>query len=540
MLTAQPTDRVNGVTRGVAVPVLDSDELQATAQLLGTVHDDRGRWNPFLPDNNMTKDGDLFYREVELRATGGRHCDGVYALRFSKNHDLHQMYKAHHKLTDGSGKPRLLKGDDSHRAHNIMIRVEHDGLYRITFDPSAMSFDISPAPKYLTEIETIQLNGFVWDDEPDFAKFDETRPNHNMTKNCDWWEMTVPLRKNGGIDFRRDGVYQFLFSANHNEDWGFGAFNGPERGRLCGGTGFGSSGGQSRNSGITIRVLQDGDYTIRMNPGEFLFEVKETANGRPIEYLNTVDSFQLLGTIFEQDSFDPTKPGREMILSEEAPREWQKTVNLNRGIYGANFAISRELFLDTMALGAWLPSSDPVKRRGRAWHGKPNEPNIFFKVNQRGAYRFVYDSITDEFAIESLDGWPVEPCVDIDSLQLVGDPVGNWDPLNSANDMERLQESVFRKTVALEAGQTYQYKFTANRWGWTWTFADYELDGYGCDYLGRNPAVLTSRLEDLRRFGHLTTHGNPDPLQCRAEQSGDHVFLVDLRTGAYSVHQSSS
>jgi hypothetical protein len=106
--------------------------------------------------------------------------------------------------------------------------------------------------------------------------------------------------------------------------------------------------------------------------------------------------------------------------------------------------------------------------------------------------------------------------------------------------MERVEESVFRKTVALEAGQTYKYKFTANGWGWTWTFADYELDGYGHDHLGRNPAVLTSRLEDLRRYGHLTTHGNPDPLQCKVEQSGDHVFLVDLRTGAYSIHPSST
>ena len=534
-MTAIPiTEHVNKLTRGVSIPLLDDDELLTTAQLLGTVSNDRGRWNPFVPDNNMTKESDGFYKEVELRANGGRHGDGVYAFRFVTNHDLRQMHKANHQQVDADGKPQLVTGEDSHQAHNVIIKVERDGVYRFRFVPSAMAFEISPAPKYLTAIETVQLNGFVWDNESDFEKFDETRLHHEMIKNGSWWELTVPLRTNGGISFRHDGVYQFLFSANHNEDWGYAAFNNPKHGRLCGGTGFGSSGGQSRHSAITIRVVQDGDYTIRINPLNFEFEVQ--ASGKPVEYLNDIKSIQLLGSVYAADSFDPTKADRTMLQSGVRPGAWIKTVDLKPGVYVANFAISQELFLDTMALGCWLFPSSPTKLRGRAWHGKPNETNIFFEVKQEGAYRFEYDSATDEFSIESLDRWPVEPCVTVDSLQLVGDPVGNWDATKPANDMVRVSDTVFQKKVVLEAGKTYSYKYTANRWGWTWTFADYELDGYGRDYSGRNPDPQTSRIEDLRHYGHLTTHGNPQALQCHAQQSGDYVFTVDLRTGAYSVH----
>jgi hypothetical protein len=248
-----------------------------------------------------------------------------------------------------------------------------------------------------------------------------------------------------------------------------------------------------------------------------------------------VRSFQLLGTFA---GFDPTQ--EETMMQPAGDNQWSKTIELEPGIHGANFAISQELFLDTMALGAWLDSSSETRLVGRAWHGKPNEPNVFFEVKEKGRLKFTYDADADEFAIESLAGAAIEAKATIDTLQIVGDPVGNWDPTDTANNMQRIGESLFTKTLRLEGGKTYPYKITANNWPWTWSFADYELDGYGDDYLGRNPDPQNARLEDLRRFGHLTTHGNPEPLQVKAEQTADYKFTVNLETGAYSVHPETS
>jgi hypothetical protein len=129
--------------------------------------------------------------------------------------------------------------------------------------------------------------------------------------------------------------------------------------------------------------------------------------------------------------------------------------------------------------------------------------------------------------------------VRVESLQLVGSfdaPLASWDPTSPKNDMTNHDVSFFELEVDLQAGRTYQYKYTANNLPWLWTFADYELDGYGSDFLGRNPDIARSTLQTLRRYGQLTTHGNPPPLTVTPDATGPHVFAVDLETGAYSVH----
>jgi len=113
--------------------------------------------------------------------------------------------------------------------------------------------------------------------------------------------------------------------------------------------------------------------------------------------------------------------------------------------------------------------------------------------------------------------------------------------MSFANNMDRAGgKSLFVKDVYLEAGRTYEYKYTANNWGWIWVFADYELDGYGQDFLGKNPDAVNSRLEDLKVYGHLTTHANPPALQVKPSVTGYYTFMVNLETGAYSVSLSNS
>lgn len=227
-------------------------------------------------------------------------------------------------------------------------------------------------------------------------------------------------------------------------------------------------------------------------------------------------------------------------MEEYAPRRWRKTLDVRAGVHAINFALGRELFLDTMALGAWLEPEDPRRLRGRAWHGKPNEPNILFELLRDGTVCFEYDGDADEFALETAEADLLRPVTTLDTLGLVGDfdaPLVPWDPTAPANDMQRLGPSLFLKEVELQGGRTYAYKYVANRYRWLWTFADYELDGYGRDFEGRNPCVGGAPLHALRRWGHLTTHADPPALTVEASRTGRYAFVVDLETGAYAVHR---
>jgi hypothetical protein len=528
-------------THGTAVPVLRRT-VEASAQLLGTMWNRRGRWNPFLPENCMDRQGSdraIFFKEVYLTRHGGRHGDGVYALRFCLNHDLRGTLKADHQALDGDGRPKLVSGDSATQAQNVMIRAQRDGVHRITLDADTGAYAITPGPEYLTKIESMQLNGFVWDDESMFEKFDERRSNHQMKRAGDWWVLTVPLKKNGGISFREDGVYQFLFSANGNEDWGFGGDN-EAPGWLSGGTGFGSSGGRLRHSALTIVVSEDAEYSFRVHPNTYRWEVVAPEGVKTPQLLNRITAMQLLGSVHtDENQFDPTNPEHEM--EQVGPLVWRKAMELSPDVYTVNFAISEELFLDTMALGAWLTSSTPHRLEGCGWHGKPNEPNVLFEVLEPGSYVFTYDGAQDRFTIEAVspkEAASLRPITKLDSLHLVGsfdDDLAPWDPTSAKNAMRRLGPSLFQLEVPLQAGRRYDYKYTANRLPWRWVFADYELDGYGTDFEGANPNPSGSTLADLKRFGHLTTHADPPTLSFTPQKDGSYIFTVDLENGAYSV-----
>jgi hypothetical protein len=209
-----------------------------------------------------------------------------------------------------------------------------------------------------------------------------------------------------------------------------------------------------------------------------------------------------------------------------------------------NFAIGQELFLDTMGLGCWLEHAG-AGLRGVGWHGKPNEANILFQVLQSGHYSFHYDRQTDIFGIDpiALSGpslsRPIKAVKGIQSLSLIGNfepPLESWKPESDANLMSDLGGMRYEKLVRLVAGETYQFKFVANRTNWLLVFANYEFDGFGMCYdAPMNPQPFDSQLAALKRFGHLTTHGNPPALTYKADESGYHRFAVDLNTGAFTV-----
>jgi len=131
----------------------------------------------------------------------------------------------------------------------------------------------------------MQINGFVHDREGSTEffdgrrmrpaeKWDEWKPSHEMRKTADGsWEITLPLSASGGHE--KNGIYQCLFSANNNSDWGFSAILG-KPGRLAGGNGYESRVGHIEETAIVFRVAADGNYTIRVWPEEFRFEISPT------------------------------------------------------------------------------------------------------------------------------------------------------------------------------------------------------------------------------------------------------------------------
>src|SRR5690606_20779842 len=104
-------------------------------------------------------------------------------------------------------------------------------------------------------------------------------------------------------------------------------------------------------SAITIRVLENGNYTFRLYPEDFRFSVSAEEGKQPPQRLNGIRSMQLLGSFYGRQIFDPRDPITEMQRTCDG---WEKTVDVDAGVHVLNFALSNELFLDTMALGAWL------------------------------------------------------------------------------------------------------------------------------------------------------------------------------------------
>ena len=532
-----------------------SDKVQALS-VLGTLHNHRWRWNPFDAHNDLTWNADLnsWMRTFFLSPTGGRHGDGIYVFRFVVNHNPRRVLKAD-LLGDQIHGIHLYTSSDGREGGNIAIKVLRHQEIQLRVGASIESFSIeTPHAESVQRIvggKSYELNGFVWDEADMFEKFDETLAGRSFQEvSPGQWEIDVDLRRDGGIDFRHDGVYQFLISSNKDEDQGLSALNGSvtangSRVQLVHGTGFGSSHGLCLHSAPTVRVNASGRYrlTLHIQPGETSLEVRSLGIGE-IRFLNRVDTLHLLGTVHPENPFDPTAIHTLMRAGENDPLSdcHSITCDLQPGTYSINFGLGRELFLDTMALGCWLEPGPNGELQGMGWHGKPNESNIAIVVNLPGRVTFTYDRSTDRFTLAHAGGaGALQAVKGLMELSLVGSfdaPLVPWNPKHPHNLMQPLGDSRYERMVWLQAGRKYEYKYVANRTDWLLVFADYELDGYGFAYdAPLNPTPFDTSLEQLRQYGHLTTHGNPPALQFTPKQEGWHRFTADLVTGGYSVQQ---
>jgi len=537
-----------------------------SVSLLGTVNHNRYRWNPFAEENEMTRTADpsKWVKWLRLSKRGGRHQDGVYNFRFAVNHNPRRLLKLVEWISGESAEEafnqhsclngRLGNCELGRGLRNCTIHVQQDCEACIIIDPATMLLQIEcSTPNAITpinKVSSVQINGFVWDSLDMFQKFNERSPGREMQRMSEYiWEKKIPLSTTGGIDFRADGVYQFLISVNGDEDQGFGGLNYAHRPSpavldLVPGTGFGSSHGTSYHSAPTAKIIKDDIYTITaiLEPGNERLQI-QGGSGANVEIINNkAGGIQLLGDIYPADSFDPTKSQSQMTPINAAEQLYEKVIELEQGTYSINFAIGGELFLDTMALGCWIKTHGTVIE-GIGWHGKPNESNIGFKVLRKGSYCFTYDRSNDRFSIEARGPVANHPaCLEavctISTLSIVGNmpsPLVAWDPKANENLMVSLGRGRFERMISLSEGIEYQFKFVGNQSNWQIVFADYELDGYGMSYTTNNPDPYSSRLEDLRTHGHLTTHGNPPPIRFVPSVSGQHHVMVDLWSGAYGI-----
>ena len=482
-----------------------------SAQIMGTVHDTREKWNPYMPENNMTfdKNAGLYRRSFYLSPRGGRCADGIYAIRFSTNNEILQVYK------QGESIGRLVTGEDIRHANNIIFKVAKEDNYTISFNPKNKIYNISPQVEYLTKIESMQLNGFVYDDQGltehrDERRtypaeiWDETLASHDMVRNSDGtWSKKVFLKAKGAL--HKDGRYQFLFSANHVGDWGYCAING-QPGKLCAGSGYDSKNGMITDSGIVIKITEDREYTFTVNPKEFWYTISPA-----VICSNNLDRIQVNGPVID-DPWNPKSKEHEMTQGEDGI--WRKTVKLSKkggeagnGIYVMNFSIDSEWFLDGIGTGGvW----------GKTWHILPQESSIMFQVLKDGEYEISLDTVKNRFSISP----EVKPITKFETLRIVGnfeefenDGAKGWSPFDAIHDIKTSDRVTFSRDIPLIQGKTYQYKYTANNAGWGWVFNDYPWDGYR----------------------KLALHGSMAPLEFRPETTGTYRFSANIVTGEYLV-----
>lgn len=480
-----------------------------TAQVVGTIYGGRASWNPFHASTDMvSNEQGQFQATFPLKATGGRNGDGVYAMRFFTNSELREVFKR------GAKAGQLVSGPDSAFAGNIIFKVPADGNYTVVFDPAKSSYSITPSVEELEKINSLQINGFVHDNEGSMEcfdgkrtrpaeKWDEWVPAHEFQKNTNGsWSIALKLSATGGHE--KNGVYQCLLSANNNGDWGYSGILG-KQGKLAGGNGYESRVGHIEETAICFKVTRDGVYTITVWPEEYRFEISPF-----VEYFQTVD-FQLDGDAVPEP-WNPSAPSHDMERGDNGC--WVKTLKLSKegggagnGIYVMNFSIDGNWALDSIGFGG---------KWGKLWHSAPQEWNLLFKVPADGEYKVTLDPAKGEFSITP----PVEPITKIDSLQLcgdfdqfVGDGKGGWNSLDPMHDMQSQDGITFTKRMRLTGEKTYNYRFSANRAGWGWSLCDYPYDGY-------------------RR---LASHGSPPPIAYHCPRDGDYLFTANVLTGEYSV-----
>jgi hypothetical protein len=527
-----------------------SKEIESIT-LIGDVHPKKWRWNPFNQSLDLKKlSKNTWGLKLNIEGKVDKLFSGAYSIRLVINHNFNRQLK----VGSFSNKKWILKEEEMGMTlDNINFYSNKDQKIECIFNSDNYEFQLISADGELPDIQEVldyksyELNGFVWDSLNMFEKFNSKLPKRSFKKISDkLWSIEVPLKKNGGIDFRADGVYQFLISADEEENFGFSGLN-DGKGTLVKGIGFSSSHGTSMHSAMTVKIFNDGIYKINLiNPKSdkpsFSIENLDSSISSKPKILNHLKSYQLLGSIYKEDSFDPTKPNRN--LTENNGDTYQIELDVESGDHSINFALSNELFLDTMALGCWLDldtlsQGKTNKLSGIGWHGKPHEFNIPFSLEENTKLRFIYSKKNDNFSIEVIDGKNIlKPTREINELSIVGDfedPLEAWNTFSKKNLMTHIGKCQYVIRINLTFGKTYNYKYVGNRSNWALVFADYELDGNGKDFSGLNPTANSTSVKNLQKYGQLTSHGNPPALQYEAQNSGLHEFYADLITGAYSV-----
>ena len=532
---------------------IESNKIESVS-LLGTVHRRRWKWNPFDAGLDMVRLSETVW-QISHPVVGPQPPDvsGLYTVRLVVNHSPQRQLKT--TLSNKKdGVWDLVETCDGRATRNINFKVDVSQSLNFQFDSSTMVLTIVPSAgletlHHIDTLDSFELNGFPWDDLDMFEKFDcRLKGREFVLAAPNVWSIDVPLRKDGGIDFRADGVYQFLISSNRDEDYGFSGFNDGTN-TLVQGTGFGSSHGTSKHSGCTVQVFDDGLYRFNLHSPESphpRFSVEPSPSNPSLaapKILNQRESYQLLGSIFADNQFDPTHPERQMKLMEDGINHGLST-SVKAGFHVINIAISSELFLDTMGLGCWLDLQDSEASHAlecMTWHGKPHELNICFEVDADCKLDFTFNPDTDRLSIQVVDGSALlTPVSSITEMSLVGsfddtNQMDPWNPTSSLNLMNPLLPGCFEKVVHLVAGKTYSYKYVANRSPWALVYADYELDCHGYDFSGSIPDASDPSKRSLKRYGQLTSHGNPPALEFKATHTGQYRFYVDIVFGGYSV-----
>ena len=457
-------------TMAQAFPLHNSNHVSSgtieSISMVGNLGARRWRWNPFISDQDFKfVGGTCWKRSVFLEGPKGLEHTANFSCRLIINHNSRRHLKT--STIDGESLTWVLAEDkDGMNYANINFRVLMDSEILFRFNSATMQLQLLPMSivqdaasiiQPVLDFKGYELNGFVWDGLSMFDKFQCRRPGRSFESvSPGRWSLDVPLKATGGIDFRADGVYQFLISADGEEDYGFSGLN-DGSGRLVRGTGFGSSHGSSMHSGCTIKVNQDGLYRFILDssPEAPRIEVKGL-NGVPDpDLLNLRSSIQLLGTVHADNQFDPTVPGRT-LLPGSSPDHLQLELDVKAGRHCINFGIGSELFLDTMGFGCWLDhdiSKPSQSLNGVAWHGKPQEWNIMFELDADSRLRFDYNLNDDNFAIEVVSGAGILiPITQLNELSLVGnfpEPLQPWDPESPANLMEVIGGGRFQRCVLL-------------------------------------------------------------------------------------------
>ena len=528
-----------------------SEEI-LNVSLIGNINLRRYKWNPFDEELEMKKCSDNEWRKlIFLQGKKAPHYSGNYSLRVVINHNPKKQLKSNHNLDNTWD---LIFSEYGEIGENINFNLKSDQLVEFIFNKKKMTIECRTLKNKNTltpvnEFKSFQLNGFVWDDLNMFEKFNPRIGDRSFIQQSnELWTIDVLLKKNGGIDFRSDGVYQFLISSDFEEDYGFSSLN-DGKGTLISSCGFSSSHGTSMNSGCTIRVQETGMYRFslhspnkkpKISVNKIQRDSKPNKNNQ-LNLLNNISSLQLLGTIYDDDQFNPQNKERNM--DKISSNQYEKIVHVKGGEHSINFALSSELFLDTMGLGCWLDLNNKVSNEisGISWHGKPQEFNINFITSKDSDLKIRYNLETDKFDIKALsEDTILSPLLTLNTLSIVGNfekPYESWSTQADINSMNSIGSGRFEHFIKLKKDIKYEYKYVANKSNWNLVFADYELDGLGTDFKGDNKNSSSPTYISLKKDGQLTTHGNPPPLQFVPSKTGYYRFYADIIIGSYSVRQ---